>query len=521
MNRILIYTLFLVITFLFGSCADALDIKPEDRQSITNAFDDDAELMGFLISIQGEVQRLISNDTHQPMGTAADICDNIGFSNLRDLVPATVKSSLYSDWSEYYDVIYICNLILENIDQAQGNIPQDRIDFYTGQAHFFKGWMYFELGRIWGNAIITTGTNNFEAYGNSADYEVIAEAIKSMEAAHNLLGKYGELTDDDGNALLSKQYGNKGAAAGLLAHMYAWQGSMAELYNWPSITPSTSYTKSVEWCTSLISGDNSGEYALAPNISSMLDQNFNGYEPITRSMAMESILEAQRFYLPDNSGGYINPIMERYFTWPVDTNAGTADIESGRVAFKFEASTIQNMYKGTDERKDGYFFKVDSMAAAGHPFAFPYKVKEGVFRVTSQTTGRTSMTGLNCNSIYIRLAGIYLLRAECYAKLGNDAAAIQDLNVIRNRAKAAPYPAPDDQDLQYAIFKEREKELLMENGRYYDVLRNNYIDTELPEAFSLLSDQDIQDGALYLHIGQAAFTNNSLLKQNIYWNRVD
>ncbi|CDF80182.1 SusD-like protein [Formosa agariphila KMM 3901] len=505
---------------MLNSCADSLDITPEDRQSITNAFDDDDELMGFLISIEGYIQRVIKNDSHQAMGAAADRCDNSGYSNLRDLVPATVTSSFYSDWSPYYDIIYLCNLMLENVHQAEGNISQERIDFYISQAKFCKGWMYFELGRIWGNAIITTSTNNFEPYANSTDYEVIAEAINNMEEAYEMLGSYGELTDNNGELLLSKQYGTKGAAAGLLAHIYAWQGSMAELYNWPGISSSEAYEQSIKWSTKLISGEDSGLYNLAIDIPTMLEQNFSGWEPSTRLMASESILEVQRFYLEDNSVGYISPIIERYVTWPVDYNDGTSTIEGAAVTFKFEASTIQNMYKGEDERKETYFYKVDSMATAGHQFSYPYKVSNGVFRVVSQTTGITRMTGLDCNNIYIRLAGIYLLRAECYAKLGNEANAITDLNTIRNRAKAELYPAEGDADIQYAIFKEREKELLMENGRYYDVLRNNYIDTELPPAFALLSDQDIQDGALYLNIGEAAFTNNTLLKQNIYWYRV-
>ncbi|MCF8715589.1 RagB/SusD family nutrient uptake outer membrane protein [Joostella atrarenae] len=519
MRRFLIPIIF--IALMLNSCADALDIKPEDRQSITNAFDDDSELMGFVITIQGEVQRLMGNDSHQQMGAAADRCDNTGYLNLRNLVPATVKSSFYSNWKEYYDVIYLCNLIIENIDQAEGNISQDRMDFYIGQAHFFKGWMYYELGRIWGNAIITTGTNNFEAYENSTDQEVIAEAIKNVELAYTKLGRYGELYDDVGTPLQSKQYGNKGAAAALLANIYAWQGSMVELYGWDGVSASDAYTASIDWSTKLISGDEAAEYDLAPDIETMLDLNFNGWDPSTRVAARESILEIQRFYLSDNSGGYIAPIIEKYVTWPVDINDATSYIETGRVAFKFEANTIQNMYKGEDARKDTYFYKVDSMQTAGHEFSYPYKVTEGVYRVTSQTTGRVSMTGLNCNNIYIRLAGIYLLRAECYAKLGNDAAAIQDLNTIRSRANADLYPTAEDINLQYAIFKEREKELLMEDGRFYDVLRNNYIDTELPPAFAELSDQDIQDGALYLFIGSDAFTNNTLLKQNIYWNRVD
>lgn len=61
-----------------------------------------------------------------------------------------------------------------------------------------------------------------------------------------------------------------------------------------------------------------------------------------------------------------------------------------------------------------------------------------------------------------------------YAKL-DDSRAKDDLNVIRRRAKATEYPAAGESDIRMAIFREREKELLYEGHRYYDVVRNNYL----------------------------------------------
>ncbi|WP_443937852.1 RagB/SusD family nutrient uptake outer membrane protein [Pedobacter sp. MW01-1-1] len=520
--KIKIVVLFGLFAFL-TSCKDALDIKPEDRQSITNAFDGDDELMAFLISMQGEAQRLIGDDPHQYMGAPADRCDNTAYNNLRNLVPATVKSGLYSTWKEYYDVIYLANLMLENIYQAEGKLPQERINFYRGQALFLKGWMYLELGKIWGNAIITTGTNNFETYTNNKDYEVINEAIKNLEESYPLLLNYGNSYDDKGSLLTSKQYGSKGAVAGLLAHAYAWQGSMTELYNWPGIDARAAYTASVDWSTKVISGEASSPYALAPTIENLIATTFGSWQPANRVAAKESILEVQNYYLADFSGNYAPALVSRYTTWPVNTNQSTATISLSTIAFKFNRATVKQMYKGTDQRLNSYFYKVDEMAS-NLAFSYPYKVRKAIYRVTNQTTGVTSTTGLDCNDIFIRLADIYLLRAECYAKLGQDALAITDLNKIRGRATAALYPADaTETDLKMAIFKEREKELLMESGRYYDVLRNgkSYIKTQLGPAFAALSDRDIADGALYMFIYTDAFVNNTILQQNIYWNRME
>lgn len=117
------------------------------------------------------------------------------------------------------------------------------------------------------------------------------------------------------------------------------------------------------------------------------------------------------------------------------------------------------------------------------------------------------------------MADIYLLRAECYAKL-DDNRAESDLNEVRDRAGAKLYPAATDTgDIKYAIFKEREKELLLEGHRYYDIVRNglDYIHEFLEGNFKTLTLQDIKNGALYLPVSTTAFTLNDLMRQNIYW----
>ena len=67
------------------------------------------------------------------------------------------------------------------------------------------------------------------------------------------------------------------------------------------------------------------------------------------------------------------------------------------------------------------------------------------------------------------------------------------------------------------IFRERERELIYEGTRFYDVVRNGYWKTELPEAFSRLTEDDIKNGALYFPVGSNAFFLNDLMLQNTYW----
>ena len=121
------------------------------------------------------------------------------------------------------------------------------------------------------------------------------------------------------------------------------------------------------------------------------------------------------------------------------------------------------------------------------------------------------------NRIIYRLADVILLRAECYARSGQRDLAIADLNCVRDRAKATLYPAPGDpDDIQLAVFREREKELMWECVRWFDLIRNGYW-AMISDAYARLTPQNILDGALYLPITAQAFNDNKLMVQNRYW----
>ena len=72
-----------------------------------------------------------------------------------------------------------------------------------------------------------------------------------------------------------------------------------------------------------------------------------------------------------------------------------------------------------------------------------------------------------------RLGEIYLNRAEAEAKMGNYAAALTDLNIIRERAiTGGGYKSLDASNAAERIDKERQLELAFQAERSYDVFRN-------------------------------------------------
>ncbi len=75
--------------------------------------------------------------------------------------------------------------------------------------------------------------------------------------------------------------------------------------------------------------------------------------------------------------------------------------------------------------------------------------------------------------VIIRLGEVYLNRAEAYAKLGDYAKALTDLNIIRERSiVGGAYASLDASNASELIDKERQLELAYQAERSYDVFRN-------------------------------------------------
>jgi hypothetical protein len=95
-----------------------------------------------------------------------------------------------------------------------------------------------------------------------------------------------------------------------------------------------------------------------------------------------------------------------------------------------------------------------------------YNLQEGIVNLSSP--------------VYLRLAEMYLNRAEANAKLGNDQAALDDVNIIRQRAglsgadlHTTASVAAAGKTVLDVVLEERWLELAFEGHRVYDLFRNN------------------------------------------------
>ena len=423
-----------------------------------------------------------------------------------------------SSWESYYLVIASANVVLHFIDRL--SIPEHRKDYYKGSAYFYKALAYLDLVRLWGDCVLVEEDVPLETRAKSYWTEIADHAIDLARKAVALLPDFDKVLDSNGNAVRFKSAPCKGAANAVLANLCAWKAG-GKYFAQPS---QRNYDENKLWeeaekaCTAIIGSETGvpgGIYRLANTPEDVCTKVLAGGDA-------ESIYESVFVNFWDELGNFTSTndfwaIALQAYPMP---EATFDDIKSRYIQIYNE--TVRKLYPEGDLRRDAYFYKFDEMEQRGDSatggFAYPYKYRKVAVKTSGDEVGR--FDHIDQNRIWWRLADIYLLRAECRVHLQKNDLAIADLNIIRLRAKAKLYNADEyDGDLRMAIFKEREKELLFEGTRYFDIIRNQYVKTMLGTGYRQATDQDYVDGILFWAINETAFRRNPKLRQNTYWQK--
>lgn len=481
-------------------CDSMLDIEPETKTTYTNYFKGEKDAAALLYNANAKLFSVLGQDKyHEVVGLKVDMIRSQSYIDVRDLDPTAYNVS----WSIYYSTIYSANVILDNAYRFT-DIENERLEYYKCQACFIKGVCYFLLARQWGDVPIVPNSTVVAAFPREEVNKVLEEAIRNAEIALDL-PKFEDLVDETGGKIYAKQYGSKGAATALLAQIYAWRGGL--------FGDKDDWEKAEQYCSEIIDGK-VGYYELVDTPQNVCAKVMKGDSP-------EGIFEGEYSMLDDPFHFHdAYAAVEPFIGYPVIENS----LPTEERTFEINRTTVKDMYEEGDRRMDAYFFKIDSVYKypSGEEIpitkAFLQKWNFPVYEY-SEWDEAYEYKNQNVNRVVWRLADIMLLRAECRARL-NKANAADDLNEIRKRAYgdySHNYTASEG-DLRYVIFKEREKELLFEGHRFYDVLRNGYWKTELTEAYAIMSDGEFDLGAQYYPVEEKAFYQNDLMRQNLYWS---
>ena len=508
---------------LLFACEDALRIDPETMVTFGTAFKNEKEIETGLLSVERYVRIASVNNVVIP-GAFGEYSDYHANEDPSLLNFSFTVNYYFPQRKWQFDAIAMANVPLSYIDEV--DMPQERRDFYKGQIYFTKALIYYDLGRRYKFTPIVKDEVEVDPIEYSSWEDVIDYAIACARKAVALLPEFSDLRDSGGNAITRKSCPSRGAANALLAHLCAWKAGCKYMAS----PDKSGYDEMALWratdsaCTAIIDRDDIYYLASTPEevcTSVLVEDSSEGIYEIEihgYGNEMDDDNISSSYY---NMGPY-------YQTWPIKADESAGMIQY-TTQFRFFAETVRELFPTreeggksvTDLRRDAYFYELDSMQYEVDPaitggYAYPWKYRVARFSTSGWDAGL--FVNYDQNRIWFRLADIILLRAECRARLGDNAGAIEDLNRIRSRANAKLYDASEyGGDLRYAIFKEREKELLMENWRWYDVIRNGYYKTELYGGYREVSEQDILDGCFFLGTNETEFSNNPLARQNTFW----
>ena len=409
----------------------------------------------------------------------------------------------------------------------------DNVKAKVGECYFVRGMIYFYLVRAYGRPYyqdpktnlgvpIVNGTpkdvfDKFTLPDRATVADTYQQAIADLKKAEELL------PETNGNP----GYASKGAAQAMLSKVYLFMSGTYE-------HPNTEYARlAAEYASKVIS---SGKYALLSRDEFMkyptiLPQNnkesifvvrrlaseYSGYDHYYGIGGMYANIGGMGWGEMYASGKYLALLDE---TGRNDYRPNHKQIIDARAAFIEPAYDEKNIevFRFIKQETNGDFnylqlptkhdgdkiVATESKTTEGQKeinqdyVLTPILAEQGRYSIT-YADGKTyqgvldykiklnraypmfyiakcSREGENSHlhsPVLSRLGEIYLNRAEAEAKMGNYAAALTDLNMIRERAiTGGGYKSLDASNAAERIDKERQLELAFQAERSYDVFRN-------------------------------------------------
>lgn len=503
------------VPLLLMSCADFLEEEALDFKGSSNSFNTEADFDKSVVGLHWLVRsEFYSVDENHPFdylfGTDLVWDGQVqGAQRFNDFDNTCDPNNSYltTHWTNLYKMVSEANTILSRLPSS--SVSEENKVLYEATAKFFRAFAYRTLAYLYGgvpielNEVVTPKKDYVRA-----SYEtVLNQVIEDLIFAANNLPEINSVKDGE----ISKP-----AAYHLLAEVYLANGQYQEAYNAASEVidnPNLALMKErfgslksepgdvyydlfrvnnqnrsagnteaiwvIQYETDVIGGDNTSS-------------NNNGYKlermcpPLLRDLRID--------------GESVSP-----FLWPTSTFTGGRGI-GWAISTKYFSNTIWENSDWNDMRNSNYNFVREYVSdnpaskfygqiistenpPQGMPASVPFREfyayqskcttpgqhPEGLYADYSTGLLSGSAGATYTDQYMFRLAETYLIRAEASLGLGDTQRAADDINVVRDRAKAIPCVASDI-DIDY-ILDERMRELGVEEkrrltlGRLGDVYR--------------------------------------------------
>lgn len=484
MKKYIKYSMFVLLSLWFMSCNDFIDTTPKDRVSDKLVWETERNAMlstlyfykyihdyGTFGSAQFKgsdtegLTETFKYGSYVPGGKAGD-------ANLYAFTPETMSATgnLLNTWATAYEGIRRVNQLLDS--QAKYSQLEESVNNrMSAELRFFRAFLYFQLAKRHGSVILYTDMNlemNKDRAPESEVWDLIESDLKF--AAEHLPIKW----DASNTGRVSK-----GAAYAMTtrAMLYAkrWQ-SVVDAGDALLALTDAGYKLAADY-TSATKGGNS---------ESILEYNYLLSKPnhdFDKSYAVYGELAAT-----GGSGVPTQEMVESYekadgtkVDWSAWHSSTTKRPPYEQLEPRFHASifyngakwkekTIENSVNGNMGR---YMAYREDTYTLGRTVTGYYLRKFRDEKLVDLATYNSTTTWVE-----LRLAEVYLNRAEAYYNLNNSAKALADLNTVRERVNLPSKTSISGDALFNAIRQERKVELYMEGHLFWDMRRWKLSDKE-------------------------------------------
>jgi starch-binding outer membrane protein, SusD/RagB family len=444
----------LALIIIVPSCTkdtDFLDKTPKGVLSTSSSYktQKDAEaaingaytvLLDFWLKNIAFEKDIISDDAVK--GHGADLS---ALTNMDNLNFNATDGAIQTIWSQFYKGVYLSNIVLDYIpDIEMDEAIKSRI---LGEAHFLRGFYYYNLAIRWGGVPLMTTTIDADNSPAKATFDQTWSLIKDdLIKASELLPWKNEYT------AVNVGRADKGAALALLGSAYLF---------------TEEWQKSFDAYSAVV---NSGIYGLETEFGNIfMPEADNGIEVVfeTQMRGGEEFAYANgfNFWVRPRNG---STIFGLGFCMP--TQDLVDEFEEGDPRLRY--TVIREGDIISDEVADIPFQAVWAPETGMNCGKYVVGVPVGNLAERHEQ-----------NQKQIRYAEVLLGYAEAAFRIGNTGEAVAKINLVRERARGNNNAVLPDvtagQDIFEAIVHERRVELALEGKRYFDLVRWGLAESEL------------------------------------------
>lgn len=429
MNAFKLSIALITTGLLATSCnREFIDLTPPSVLPISNFYRTEADIKAALTGIYGSLRPAFSeyylfNEVPSD-NTLSEPNSEVATGAFDKLTWLASTPNISSAWTNHYNTIAQCNLLMEKTDAVSFSNPATKAQ-YTAQAKFIRALSYFNLVRYFGDVPLVVKSITTEAegysYSRTPATEVFAQIEKDLTEAESVLPVSYPGTADLGRVTV-------GAVKSLLGKVYLQQKKYA-----------LAETKLKE-VVALNVYDLLTNYA---GVFSTADEfNREIIFTVQYSRVLVGIGEGSSFavqFVPNPSG---NSIITTGAT-PSSYNLGSLD--------------LFNAFEPGDNRKT----LIGAFTSGTTTF---YYTRKFVDQPPTPTDGEN-------NWIVIRYADVLLMLAEAQNEQGKTTDALINIQKVRNRAGLSTLLTLSQDDTRATIKQERRLELCFEGSRWPDLVR--------------------------------------------------